>query len=602
MEFSYKKNDNQKLFKSLEENPSFGLLKPQNYIPIYNRYFSLSETTHNAIGLNNSFTLSKLISQETNNIFKCNVKSANDDKKHNKKVYLKFSPLLDPLKYLLGKYDMDDSTLLNLPSFDVSDSSNKTCHSKVLGYNNSAYVDSFFTYLSSKLLHDYGFIHGLDFYGSFLAIKTDFRINVIDDIDYLNDAAFFRRNDKILYELEDIPIDEADCDTRNYKKKLKFEEEPIEKNELNNERKTILNLADITDLTQLDSIVNVEELSNTSELEIITLDDIKIDKNNSTRSSHSSCSSRTSNTTGEPSTNDDIKDEADEADEADVNEKSGEDEGSQSGSGSGSSGSGGSDDGEEEVLIAKIKQFPVQVIALEHCENTLDYLMSHEDIADELWDSIVLQILFSLITFQKTFSLTHNDLHTNNVMYVETDKPFLFYKLNHVYYKVPTFGKLFKIIDFGRAIYKFRGQTLCSDSFHPDGDAATQYNCEPYINNKKPRLEPNYSFDLCRLGCALYDYLIDEPSTKIVQIMLDWITDDKGRNILYKKNGDERYPDFKLYKMIARTVNKHIPSDVLSNAYFDKFIINKKGIKKTTVVMDLDAIPYLGGSAPYDPR
>ena len=192
-------------------------------------------------------------------------------------------------------------------------------------------------------------------------------------------------------------------------------------------------------------------------------------------------------------------------------------------------------------------------------------------------------------------------------MYIETDKKYLYYKLNHTYYKVPTFGKLFKIIDFGRAIYKFRGQTLCSDSYHPDGDAATQYNCEPYLNDKKPRLEPNFSFDLCRLGCALYDHLIDEESTdtkkpaknksKIVQIMLDWIMDDKGRNILYKKNGDERYPDFKLYKMIARTVHKHVPTDVLSNAYFDKFIITKKEIKKTTEFMDLDSIPYLGGSA-----
>ena len=31
------------------------------------------------------------------------------------------------------------------------------------------------------------------------------------------------------------------------------------------------------------------------------------------------------------------------------------------------------------------------------------------------------------------------------------------------------------------------------------------------------------------------------------------------KNILYKKNGDERYPDFKLYKMIARTVHNHTP-------------------------------------------
>ena len=596
MEFSYKKNDNQKLFKSLEEKPEFGILQPQNYIPLYNCFFSLSPTNHNAIHLNNQYSLTKLIAQETNNIFKCTLKCANDENKYTKKVYLKFSPLLDPLKYLFGKYDVNDETLINLPTFD---NNNNNCHPKVKEYNNSAYVDSFFTYLSSKLLHDHKFIHGLDFYGSFLATKTDFRINIIDDIDYLNDSAFFRKNDKILYELEDVEIDEMDSDTRNYKKKLTFGDEP------ETETKTILQLSDIIDLNQLDSIVNAgEELSckELSDLEVITIDELKItDKMNKSRSSHSSCSSRTSNT-GEDSPNDDDEEKGSEGSE-----------GSECSEGI-SEGSEGEEESEsestldEEVLIAKIKKFPVQVIALEHCENTLDHLMSHEEVSNDLWDSIVVQILFSLITFQKTFSLTHNDLHTNNVMYIETDKKYLYYKLNHTYYKVPTFGKLFKIIDFGRAIYKFRGQTLCSDSYHPDGDAATQYNCEPYFNGKKPRLEPNFSFDLCRLGCALYDHLIDEESTdtkkptknksKIVQIMLDWIMDDKGRNILYKKNGDERYPDFKLYKMIARTVHKHIPMDVLNNAYFDKFIINKKEIKKTTEFMDLDLIPYLGGSAP----
>ena len=242
--------------------------------------------------------------------------------------------------------------------------------------------------------------------------------------------------------------------------------------------------------------------------------------------------------------------------------------------------------------MVKIKSFPVQVIALEYCENTLDNLMSHGDINNVMWDSIVLQVLFSLITFQNTFSLTHNDLHTNNIMYIHTEQPFLYYKLNHVYYKVPTFGKLFKIIDYGRAIYKFKGQLHCSDSYHKDGDAATQYNFEPYFNDKKPRLEPNFSFDLCRLGCALYDFIIDEPKTKIIQIMLDWCNDDKGRNVLYKKNDEERYPDFKLYKMIARTVNKHIPNDVLNNPHFNKYIVAKKEIGKfDKELMDIDAIP-----------
>ena len=571
-EFGYKKEDNHKLFKSLEENASFGILEPQNYIPLYNSYFELSPSNYNNIVLNHKWRLQSLTGQETANIFTGSVKT-DENKKDKRKVFLKFSPLLDPIKYLLGKYDITDASLLKLPSFDSSVS----CYPKTRDYNNAAYVDSFFTYLTSKLLHEHDFIHGMDFYGSFLAMKTDFRINIIDDIEYLNDSAFFRKNDKILYELEDMGEDDLNSDTRNYKKKLNF--------------------AEGDDALKID-IIEIEEVATdltvlleSKQDELVTLDlnmDLKIDKTSASlsKSSHGgSCSSRSSNTSAGGEEGEDKDDgEGEEDDEEDGDSVS---DGSRSGSGS--SGSGSEDD--EDLLMAKIKTFPVQVIAMECCENTLDHLMLGGDITSELWDSIVMQTLFSLITFQNAFGLTHNDLHTNNIMYIETDKKFLYYKLNHVYYKVPTYGKLFKIIDYGRAIYKFRGQVLCSDSYHPEGDAATQYNCEPYFNDKKPRLEPNMGFDLCRLGCALYDFLMDEPKTKINQIMLDWVKDDKGRNILYKKNGDERYPDFKLYKMIARTANKHVPAQVLNNPYFDKFIVAKKEIKKQTVVMDLDAIP-----------
>ncbi len=94
-------------------------------------------------------------------------------------------------------------------------------------------------------------------------------------------------------------------------------------------------------------------------------------------------------------------------------------------------------------------------------------------------------------------------------MWNKTDKKFINYKYNNVYYKVPTFGKLYKIIDFGRAIYKFQDKIICSDSYHPKGDAATQYNFEPYYNSEKNIIEPNYSFDLCRLGCSLFDSYVD---------------------------------------------------------------------------------------------
>ena len=41
-----------------------------------------------------------------------------------------------------------------------------------------------------------------------------------------------------------------------------------------------------------------------------------------------------------------------------------------------------------------------------------------------------------LITYQKLFSLTHNDLHTNNIMYIKTEKRYLYYKYNDKHYKV----------------------------------------------------------------------------------------------------------------------------------------------------------------------
>ena len=204
-----------------------------------------------------------------------------------------------------------------------------------------------------------------------------------------------------------------------------------------------------------------------------------------------------------------------------------------------------------------------------------------------------------LITYQKLFNLTHNDLHTNNIMYIKTEKRFLYYKINNKYYKIKTFGKIFKIIDFGRAIYEYKNNRICSDSFHIDGDASSQYNCEPYYNKDKPPIEPNYSFDLCRLGCSIYDFItekyetLEEIRSPIYKIIMNWCDDDSGRSILYKTNGEERYPDFKLYKMIARKVNNHVPSDEINNKYFNRFIVSKKEIKKGSKICNIDLLEVL---------
>ena len=68
-----------------------------------------------------------------------------------------------------------------------------------------------------------------------------------------------------------------------------------------------------------------------------------------------------------------------------------------------------------------------------------------------------------------------------------------------------------------------------------------------------------------------------------------WCLDDNSKNILYKKNGDERYPEFKLYKMIARTVHQHTPQNQLEEPFFSKYVIND--IIPNANIIDIDAIP-----------
>jgi hypothetical protein len=71
--------------------------------------------------------------------------------------------------------------------------------------------------------------------------------------------------------------------------------------------------------------------------------------------------------------------------------------------------------------------------------------------------------------------------------------------------------------------------------------------------------------------------------------VVGWCTDDNGKNILYKKSGEERYPNFKLYKMIARTVHAHTPEAQLSDPFFNQFKIDEKLSNITPI--DIDAIP-----------
>ena len=583
----YKKNKNGQLFSYLEEN---GFRNIQNFVPIYQNFFSLDSNNFNSINLNQKYSIKEIIDRETNNKFEIKCCDSSDNVLKCKSFF-KFSPLLDPVKYMVGKYkSLSEETRITLPDTETS-----KCHKKVLDRNNSAYVDSFFSYLSSRLKNTTNFTHGVNFYGSFLSVQERFSLNIFDDLEYLHDSEYFHNNNNTLFEVEDFDTAKLlEADTRNYRKKISLEKsiKNLEVDTLNDDM--FENIFKLTkkNLDRHNSEINL----NASELkEEYSKQDNNDNHDKSAKKTNSTCSSRSSNTNSKNSdeSRENIENTSDRDDlssDIDLLEDENSDDNS-SDSYSNSQKSDYSSMGSEEIINSVVYNFPVQIICLEQLDNTLDSLLDAEDeMTVKEWSSCLFQIIMMLITYQKVFDFTHNDLHTNNVMYIETDKKFLNYKYNGVYYRVPTYGKIFKLIDFGRAVYTFKGKTICSDSYHPEGDAATQFNFEPYFNEKKPRLMPNKSFDLCRLGCSLYDYFADdieeqdEITHPIAKIVDEWIRDDKKRNMLYKNNGEERYPDFKLYKMIVRTVHNHLPEKQLERPIFKKFESSKRKIKKQKII------------------
>jgi hypothetical protein len=256
-------------------------------------------------------------------------------------------------------------------------------------------------------------------------------------------------------------------------------------------------------------------------------------------------------------------------------------------------------------IYSEITGFPVMMIGLENNRGTMDALLDNYTAVGatpgtsewELrWSAWIFQVLSALSVAQAIIGFTHNDLHTNNIVWTETEEEYLYYvKRDGSTFKVPTFGKMFRIIDFGRAIFTLNGKTFFSDDFKSGNDADGQYSFRPLSQKAENEVLPNPSFDLARLAVSLFDALYpDAPEdiedgaelsseeglqmmetvSPLYNVLWSWMIDDDGRNILVEPSGEERFPDFDLYKHIAEFVHGAVPARQFSNPAFDRFQVD----------------------------
>lgn len=616
------------LFGSAEQY--FDITDCQLYAPHHERFFNLNNDNRNTITIAPAHHAVRFSSP--NNAEVDISEDQDGSATSNVPVYVKFCPLVDALDYLVNASGAADQSL-TLPS-STHPIHPQLAKARANNIHNRTYTDAFFVYLSSRLKNNYQFVNALNYYGLFTGIRHNHKINIVNDLDELWESESFMGGLDNRFTMDAEPMKDAFLAMQEQLQDERGNPDVVLKAPLSI-KPISTQLEDFGDLEieeltapPIHTITNIHPTPLAEELEPYefpsydavdqlrqaTLEDDDEDGD----------SNRTSVTDpeelahqrnmrlrkkwnarggkGKRSGSVSSSDSDDEASDSLGSGTEGGSEGSDINSDDSDSGSGV----EEPPVWCTVPQIAVAAIVQERMENTLEELLDNPDVIFEEaeWRSCLFQTIATLHAYNTAYDFVHNDLHAGNIMSTPTRIQHLVYRHRGKVYKVPTFGRLFKIIDFGRATYRFGGLVVLNDCFDPNNDAANQYNWDRLYDPSQPPCIPHPSFDLCRLACGLYDYFDakdeygDDPEdtsgSGASAMIARWCKDDEGRNMLYKKTGEERYPGFKLYRMIARKVSRHVPAEVLEDSWFINYRMHPKKAKKllgnVDTMIDLDAI------------
>lgn len=476
----------------------------------------------------------------------CIVLTVNKKKKF--KSYCKVTHLLDPIRMMQGYYSHPEK-------------GKKREIEKIENPMNQAYVDCLANYLLGQLRERNISPHFCLFFGGFRGVADTYRFNISDEFEsYRKYKAFWEKRRKGLFRLLILnPNSEDD-----------------EHSEVESESGEIIEFLQKTPSTGLRSGAFSYSTSKTSRSSSSEFKNIEIDIscNFVEECEMKSIDSFESEKEGE-------KEEEEENEEEEEEEEG---------------------DGFE--VFAEFEKYPVQLIFQEQMEGVVDDLIEDEEqvgaeygsaLWEEKWTAWMFQIISALCCAQGVLGFTHNDLHSNNILWTSTDQPWLFYK-NRAgqVWRVPTYGKIFRIIDFGRAIFRVGEKWFISDDYAKGGDAEGQYYFDS-LSSKTKTIYPNPSFDLARFSVGVLETLypeqpiekldgeilskedtweVHETESPLWNLLWSWLIDDNGRNILRDSDGTERYPDFDLYQHISEHIHNAKPQEQITKPLFNKFKID----------------------------
>ncbi len=231
------------------------------------------------------------------------------------------------------------------------------------------------------------------------------------------------------------------------------------------------------------------------------------------------------------------------------------------------------------------KNLPVYLLATEKADLDIDHLYDNNKLDYNFIKSIIFQIFSAVVTMYNIFGIKHNDLHLSNVMLIITDKTHLYYKYEDKYFKVPTYGYIVKLIDWGRATYDFNGKKGINEIFSYYGDCFGQYR-EPRINNRHKRpllISDNKWTDIIMVSHSLLNLLKDYRKSDIGEFLYEQIS---NKNECLNVNQF----DFDLYLQISKSNINISPRKIFNNSLFKKYQVTLADIPEDQIIYIIDEL------------
>ena len=230
-----------------------------------------------------------------------------------------------------------------------------------------------------------------------------------------------------------------------------------------------------------------------------------------------------------------------------------------------------------DTTMVEVNDIPVQMLVIEQLEFDFQFAYETNMINYFFLISIIFQIISAIIVLQREFNLKHNDLHIGNIMFIKTHRKYLYYKSESVYFKVPTFGFLVKIIDWGRSTFRIKDIDISNNIFSFEGECFHQYRHRRLGCEKKCILPSDNKWS---------DLVII--SHNILHNCKEYIDSDIGIFLkkIIKTNSnkiDIDTFDWSVYLNISKNVFNINPKSLLRNKLFKDYQINKDEIMNQSV-------------------